>query len=242
MEGPKQGYGALMEYLQQIAMAPKGMGSLSAGAYGAQKVTDMQKQRESDMFDMTMKKFDLGFKNEEAKRMFKIETNKIGREAYNNTFQNVMKAGEQEGANARQQATNQTSLYTSADTNATSRANNLASNATQMATAAMQVAQNAHAANLRAEMDLRQMMQAERKGNLAEESAARQRLIATGELIKDMMKDPLYLQSTSEAERQKQRATLNAVIEKLAKDAGVTSAAPSLSSAPPAGAKAQGKI
>jgi hypothetical protein len=238
MEGPKQGYGALMEYLQQIAMAPKGMGSLSAGAYGAQKVTDMQKQRESDMFDMTMKKFDLGFKNEEAKRMFKIETNKIGREAYNKTFQNVMEVGKEEGANVRQQATNQNALNINTATNQTSIANNLANNATQMATAAMQVAQNAHAANLRAEMDLRQMMQVERRGDLADQKEARQRLIDTGKLLEASMKDPLYA-NVPEAEKQKNRATLNAIIEKLSADAGIK---PGLSSAPPAGAKAQGKI
>jgi len=209
LERPTQGYGAFMDLMGQIAQTPRGIGSLTAGAMGAQKVKELQKQSEADIFDLTMKKFDLGFKNDEAKRLFAVETKKIGREAYNNTFQNVLKAGEQEGANARTAATN----------------------ATTLASAAMQVAQNAHAANLRAEMDLRQMMQTERKGNLAEESAARQRLIATGELLKDTMKDPLYQQNT-EAEKQKHRATLNAIISKLAADAGIASVSPSLREAP----------
>jgi len=52
------------------------------------------------------------------------------------------------------------------------------------------------------------------------------------------MKDPMYA-SVPEAEKQKNRATLNAIIEKLSADAGVK---PGLSSTPPAGAKAQGKI
>jgi hypothetical protein len=53
MEAPKTGMPALMEYLQQIAQAPRGMGSLSAGALGAQRVDDLQKQRESAQFDLT---------------------------------------------------------------------------------------------------------------------------------------------------------------------------------------------
>ena len=49
---PATGMPALMEYLQQIAQAPKGIGSFTAGAMGAQKVTDLQKERETQQFDL----------------------------------------------------------------------------------------------------------------------------------------------------------------------------------------------
>ncbi len=67
MDAPKTGMPALMEYLQQVAQAPRGMGSLSAGAMGAQRVEDLQKQREGTQFDLTkqileqeQKKLDVG--------------------------------------------------------------------------------------------------------------------------------------------------------------------------------------
>lgn len=49
---PTTGMPALMEYLQQVALAPKGVGSLTAGAMGAEKINQLQKERETNQFDL----------------------------------------------------------------------------------------------------------------------------------------------------------------------------------------------
>lgn len=65
---PKEGYAAFMDYMSKIASAPKGLGSLSAGAYGAQQVNAEQEARaakqhelKKQMFDVMQKKADVGY-------------------------------------------------------------------------------------------------------------------------------------------------------------------------------------
>jgi hypothetical protein len=68
LNAPKEGYAAFMDYISKIATAPKGLGSLSAGAYGAQQVNAEQEARaakqhelKKQMFDVMQKKSDLGY-------------------------------------------------------------------------------------------------------------------------------------------------------------------------------------
>jgi hypothetical protein len=65
---PKEGYAAFMNYISKIASAPKGLGSLSAGAYGAQQVNAEQEAQAAkrheltkQMLDVSQKKADLGY-------------------------------------------------------------------------------------------------------------------------------------------------------------------------------------
>jgi hypothetical protein len=202
LEWPKQGYGALMEYLQQVATAPKGLGSLSAGAYGAQKVNELQKQRESDIFDLTMKKLDLGFKNEEAQRSFKLDTLKTGRDVFDKVKDNSFKALQEQGQNDRQAS----------------------ANATSMANAAMQASVSAQGHKLQAEMQLRNMLLAEKRGD--RDNTALQ-LKALSETAKDMgtlLKAPGYIQTP---DGQAMLADYKGYLAAIAKFGGVTQA-PSL--------------
>jgi hypothetical protein len=68
LNAPKEGYAAFMDYVSKIAQAPRGMGSLSAGAYGAQKVNEEQEARAAkrhdltkQMLDVSQKKADIGY-------------------------------------------------------------------------------------------------------------------------------------------------------------------------------------
>jgi len=68
LNAPKEGYAAFMDYVSKIAQAPRGMGSLSAGAYGAQKVNEEQEalaakrhDLSKQMLDISQKKADVGY-------------------------------------------------------------------------------------------------------------------------------------------------------------------------------------
>jgi hypothetical protein len=88
---PATGMPALMEYLQQIASAPRGVGSLTAGAMGAQKVTDLQQAREAQQFDLAKQILDQEQKKADvtrgyAKEMYGVNAAAIkeaGDQAYN---------------------------------------------------------------------------------------------------------------------------------------------------------------
>ena len=207
-----------MELMGQIGSAPRGVGSLTAGNYGVQKVKEMQKQSESDIFDLTMKKLDLGFKNEEAQRSFKLETLKTGRDVYDKVKDNSFKALQEQGHNDRQ-----------ASANATSTAN-----------AAMQASVAAQGHKLQAEMQLRQLINAEKRGD--RDNAALQ-LRALSETAKDMgtlLKVPGYIQTP---EGKAMLDDYKSYLAAIGKMGGVTSVGPSLSSAPPpTGGKAVGKV
>ena len=88
---PATGMPALMEYLQQIAAAPKGVGSLTAGAMGAQKVNELKQQREANQFDLAKQILEQEQKKADvtrgyAKEMYGINSAAIkeaGDQAYN---------------------------------------------------------------------------------------------------------------------------------------------------------------
>jgi hypothetical protein len=86
LEGPKEGMPALMEYLQQIALAPKGIGSLTAGAMGAQKINEMKQAREQQQFDLNTKILDIEQKKIDSLRTYAKEKFNIGDTAFNQMF------------------------------------------------------------------------------------------------------------------------------------------------------------
>jgi hypothetical protein len=68
LKPPEQGLDSFMELLSKIAVAPKGMGSLHAGAYGVQKAKEEQEAKDlrrheltKQMLDVSQKKADLGY-------------------------------------------------------------------------------------------------------------------------------------------------------------------------------------
>lgn len=62
LAAPKQGMAALMEYLGQVANAPRGMGSLSAGAYGAAKTKELEQARAQQRHELTKQMLEVGQK------------------------------------------------------------------------------------------------------------------------------------------------------------------------------------
>ena len=91
---PATGMPALMEYLQQIAQAPKGVGSLTAGAMGAQKVQELQQQRETNQFDLAKQIIDQEQKKLDVQRGYAKEVYGVGKEKYNAMFEANLKAAE----------------------------------------------------------------------------------------------------------------------------------------------------
>lgn len=94
-EAPKTGMPALMEYLQQVALAPKGVGSLTAGAMGAQKVSEMQREREQQQFDLTKQILDQEQKKIDVLRAYAREKFGVGNEAFNQMFKANFDAAKQ---------------------------------------------------------------------------------------------------------------------------------------------------
>jgi hypothetical protein len=94
-EAPKTGMPALMEYLQQIALAPKGVGSLTAGAMGAQKVNEIQKNRELQQFELNKQILDIEQKKIESLRAYAKDKFNIGDTAFNTMFKANLDAAKQ---------------------------------------------------------------------------------------------------------------------------------------------------
>ena len=92
MNAPATGMPALMEYLRQVAQAPKGVGSLTAGAMGAQKVHDLQKEREQQQFDLTKQILEQQQRKADTIRSDAKEKFGIGDAAYNAMFKRNLEA------------------------------------------------------------------------------------------------------------------------------------------------------
>jgi hypothetical protein len=62
LNGPKPGFDALMEYLSQVANAPRGISSFAAGAYGAGKQRELEIARQAQQHELTKQMLDVGQK------------------------------------------------------------------------------------------------------------------------------------------------------------------------------------
>lgn len=99
IQAPAKGLDSLMEYVRQIAAAPKGMGSLSAGAYGAQKAREVDQQREQQQFELSKQILDIEQKKIDALRAYAKEKFNIGDAAFNQMFKVNFDAAKQITAN-----------------------------------------------------------------------------------------------------------------------------------------------
>ena len=75
---PKQGYDAFMELMGQIAQAPRGVGSLTAGSMGVQKVKDMEQARALQRHELTKQMLDVGQKKADIGYTQALETMGVG--------------------------------------------------------------------------------------------------------------------------------------------------------------------
>lgn len=95
MEGPKEGLGKLLEYAQQVALTPKGLGALTSGAMGAQKVNELQQQREAGQYDLTKQMLEQQQKKLDSSRAYAKEKFGIGDAAYNAIYKSKFEAAKQ---------------------------------------------------------------------------------------------------------------------------------------------------
>jgi len=91
-QAPEKGLPAFMEYLQQIANAPRGIGSLSAGAYGAQKLKELDESRKSQQFALNNQIIEQQQKKADTIRADAKEKFGIGDKAYDAMFKANMEA------------------------------------------------------------------------------------------------------------------------------------------------------
>jgi len=94
-DAPQTGMPALMEWLQQVAVAPKGVGSLTAGAMGAQKANEMQKEREQQQFELTKQILEQQQKKLDVIRGDAEKKFGVGDAAYNAMFKHNFEAAKQ---------------------------------------------------------------------------------------------------------------------------------------------------
>lgn len=92
LDAPKPGLDAFMEYMQQIAQTPRGLGSLSAGAMGAQKLDELNKSREQQQFDLTKQILEQQQKKADTIRSDAKEKFGVGDAAYNAMFKRNLEA------------------------------------------------------------------------------------------------------------------------------------------------------
>jgi hypothetical protein len=78
---PKQGYEGLMEYLSQIsANSQPGRGSFASGAAGARGVSALNKERQTQQFELTKQGVELAQKKLDSDRAFSLDKYKAGQE------------------------------------------------------------------------------------------------------------------------------------------------------------------
>jgi hypothetical protein len=78
---PEAGYDRTMEWLEQVANAPRGIGSMAAGSYGAQQQRALQKAREQEQNVLTEKGIELAQKKADVGYQYKSDLYNTGKTA-----------------------------------------------------------------------------------------------------------------------------------------------------------------
>ena len=81
LAGPQGGYDRTMEFLEQVANAPRGIGSMAAGSYGAQQQRALQKAREEQQNVLTEKGLELAQKKADVGYQYKSDLYNTGKTA-----------------------------------------------------------------------------------------------------------------------------------------------------------------
>jgi hypothetical protein len=91
LNAPKAGYDAMMEYLEQVALAG-GRTSAESGSAGATRQRQLQKERLSQQDLLMDKILELGAKKSEAQYAQKEKMYQVGQERYKDVFKNAFDA------------------------------------------------------------------------------------------------------------------------------------------------------
>jgi hypothetical protein len=140
LDGPKDQWGQLMEYLGQIAATPRGMSSFEAGAAGAANLRSAEKARQLEQFDLSKQALEVSQKKLDTVRAFATEQYNVGKARFDQVYkeefeaakalvtdereakklaqENTLKRLELESAERRDAATNESAERRNAATNA----------------------------------------------------------------------------------------------------------------------------
>jgi hypothetical protein len=103
---PKQGYAGLMEYLGEISRSgSRGRGSFAAGAAGAARLDDLNKERATQQFELTKQGVELAQKKLDMDRSFKLDKYKTGQEGAKRIDDAAKEAAKEFGLDARNEKT-----------------------------------------------------------------------------------------------------------------------------------------
>jgi hypothetical protein len=198
---PKQGFEGLMESLADISRAgadprTRGRGSFATGAAGAALGAERAAANKQQQFEYTKQMMELGQKSDEAKRTFKLETNKAGEDAYKNAYSLAMDAFKEKGQNDRQAS----------------------ANATQLASTAMQVAESARGHTLTAQSQLLNLKLAEKRADKDTSALQLKALSETAKELGSLLKEPGFAM-TDEGKRT--AAMIQSIAAEVAKRGGV---------------------
>ena len=157
LDGPKDQWGQLMEYLGQIAATPRGMSSFEAGAAGAAGLRKAEKARQLEQFDLSKQALEVSQKKIDTVRAFATEQYNVGKARFDQVYKEEFEAAkalvtdEREAAKLAQENTLKRLEIDSAERR------NAATNATQLEAARISAAsreggRNALTPNQRAEI------------------------------------------------------------------------------------------
>jgi hypothetical protein len=92
LDGPKDQWGQLMEYLGQIAATPRGMSSFEAGAAGAAGLRKAEKARQLEQFDLSKQALEVSQKKIDTVRAFATEQYNVGKARFDQVYKEEFEA------------------------------------------------------------------------------------------------------------------------------------------------------
>lgn len=100
-EAPKPGFDALMEYLGKVGEGGRGRRWYEAGAQGAAGVTALNKERQTQQFELTKQGVEIAQKKLDAERAFGLDKYKAGQEGAKRVDDAARDAAKEFGLDAR---------------------------------------------------------------------------------------------------------------------------------------------
>lgn len=95
LEGPKDQWGQLMEYLGQVAATPRGLSSFEAGAAGARGIKALEQTRQLEQYNLTKQASDVAQKKLDTVRAFAEKQYDVGKSVFDKEYERQFDAAKQ---------------------------------------------------------------------------------------------------------------------------------------------------
>lgn len=95
LEGPKDQWGQLMEYLGQVSATPRGLSSFEAGAAGVRGVKALEKTRQLEQYNLTKQAADVAQKKLDTVRAFAEKQYDVGKSVFDKEYERQFDAAKQ---------------------------------------------------------------------------------------------------------------------------------------------------